>query len=485
MQRLGVPEAAIAIKSSEKDDIEGIDLLAEGCPIEWIITRAALQEGWDCPFAYVLVSLNNTGSLVAMTQLVGRVLRQPFAQRSSLTALNESYVFCLKKKASEITREVKKSLEKEGYEGDLMSVVDATEGRTTSEAREAQMRDAYRKYYKKFDGKVYLPRFAINEGTDYSALDYYQHLVSTVEVSKFQYGSIDWDLSDLLKKAKDNVYRITLDEELKRIDSPEAAVSEGDEQVTSWLVASLSFDYYSFKQLRVIVERVINRLYKTNHEIKEKLSLVKFELREKISGFIERETDRVTHSAFDELFNKKKLCFLLECVEARFEIPPKITLRSKQKKLVHENNDPLQRSLFDDVPDDFNEHEKAVALYLDNCPQVLWWYRNLVGPDQFSIQGYRRPRIYPDFVVQQGDDKKPVPAVLVVESKGKHLQGNPDTTYKRNIADYFTKLGHEVPWQELAKDFDESTFRVQVVDEGEYGDQTWKDELKKLLEQAL
>jgi type III restriction enzyme len=77
MQRLGIAEAAIAIKTSEKDDIEGIDLLAEGCPIEWIITKAALQEGWDCPFAYILVSLNNTGSQQSMTQLVGRVLRQP------------------------------------------------------------------------------------------------------------------------------------------------------------------------------------------------------------------------------------------------------------------------------------------------------------------------------------------------------------------------------------------------------------------------
>jgi len=135
-------------------------------------------------------------------------------------------------------------------------------------------------------------------------------------------------------------------------------------------------------------------------------------------------------------------------------------------------------------PDDFNEYEKAIALYLDCCPQVLWWYRNLVGPDQFSIQGYKRPRIYPDFVVQEGEHKKPIPSVLVVESKGKHLQGNPDTTYKRSVADYFSKLGHEVPWQKLAEDFSDSTFRVQVVDEGEYGDQTWRDELKKLLETA-
>ncbi len=136
MQREGVHESAIAIKTSEKDDIEGIDLLAEGCPVEWIITKAALQEGWDCPFAYILVSLNNTGSQQSMTQLVGRVLRQPYVERTPFDELNESYVFCLRRKAADISREVKKALEQEGYEGEAASVVD----RSTDDGKTAQKR---------------------------------------------------------------------------------------------------------------------------------------------------------------------------------------------------------------------------------------------------------------------------------------------------------------------------------------------------------
>ncbi|MCZ7625139.1 MAG: DEAD/DEAH box helicase family protein [Candidatus Methylomirabilis sp.] len=114
MQREGVHESAIAIKTSDKNDIEDMDLLAEGCPVEWIITKAALQEGWDCPFAYILVSLNNTGSQQSMTQLVGRVLRQPYVERTPFDELNESYVFCAKRKAEDISREVKKALEQGG-----------------------------------------------------------------------------------------------------------------------------------------------------------------------------------------------------------------------------------------------------------------------------------------------------------------------------------------------------------------------------------
>ncbi len=192
-------------------------------------------------------------------------MRQPYTERSRFTELNESYVFCLRRKAGEIAREVKKSLEKEGYEGDLMSVVDSSaDSAKAKDGREAQMRDRYRRFYKKFEGKVYLPRFAVKEGNDYAVLDYYGHLVSKVDVSKFDYASIAWDLSDMLARTKDSIYRVTIDQDLERVDEEEAVSSENDKQVTAWLVASLSFDYFSFKQLRVIVEKVVEQLLKKN-----------------------------------------------------------------------------------------------------------------------------------------------------------------------------------------------------------------------------
>src|SRR5690606_26761823 len=39
-----------------------------------IITVQKLREGWDCPFAYVLCSLQQTRSATAIEQLVGRIL---------------------------------------------------------------------------------------------------------------------------------------------------------------------------------------------------------------------------------------------------------------------------------------------------------------------------------------------------------------------------------------------------------------------------
>lgn len=487
MERLDVLESAIAIKTSEKDDIEGIDLLADGCPVEWIITKAALQEGWDCPFAYILVSLTNTGSEQSMTQLVGRVLRQPCVERTSSQELNESYIFCLRRKAVDISREVKKALEEEGYEGDAASVVDRSqEGGKPAEVRQASIRpELLRHYQRPFAGKIYLPRFCIKRGEDYEALDYFRHLVSQVDVAQFDYDSVDWDMSEVLKTALDSFYRLTLEQDdLQRVGEREAVLLETDDQVKAWLVASLSFEHFSYKQLRHVVDRATENLFRANSDLPGRLGVVKFSARDKIVGMINRETDRQTQEVFEGLFRNKHLCFYLECREGRFEIPQRVQVRAA-RRLVHDNNEPVQRSLFDYVPDDLNEYEKAVALFLDARPEVLWWYRNLVGPQNFSIQGYRRQRVYPDFIVQQGKGEKPLAFVVVVESKGKQLKGSEDTKYKRSLADYFGKIGRKVSWQKLGKDFEDETFRFQVLDEGEYEDRDWRDDLTRVLEEPL
>jgi len=86
IQVIGIPPEEVAIKTSEKDELRDMDdlggLLSRDCRIRYIITKQALQEGWDCAFAYVLAVLTNPGSKTALTQLVGRILRQPCARKT-------------------------------------------------------------------------------------------------------------------------------------------------------------------------------------------------------------------------------------------------------------------------------------------------------------------------------------------------------------------------------------------------------------------
>lgn len=88
----GIPTEQVAVRTGDVDELGDIDLMSRACPIRYVITVEALAEGWDCPFAYVLATVANKSSKVSVEQLVGRVLRQPYARRSPVRALNISYV---------------------------------------------------------------------------------------------------------------------------------------------------------------------------------------------------------------------------------------------------------------------------------------------------------------------------------------------------------------------------------------------------------
>ncbi len=482
-ERLGVHRSAIAVKSAQTDDIEGIDLLADGCPIEWIITKSALQEGWDCPYAYILVSLNNTGSAQAMTQLVGRILRQPEQTRfpNEFDDLNESYVYCLHKGASEITKEVKSALEKEGYEGDAASMIRDASDPKNRNVRVARMREEFADLYRTpFKGKIYLPRFCVKTGDDYQSLDYFRHLIRYVDVDAFAYDAINWDLSADLKDAKERFYRISLGTQLERHAEQEIDHIEPDSAALAWLAASLPFEFLSYKQLERITTAIYARLLETN-PILNRFSLVKFVVRDHVHRFVQQQVDEQTEATFRKLFNTGRVRFYLECADCRHEILPFFEVRSV-RPLMHDNGDPIAKSLFDYVEEERkNTYETAVALCLDRDANVLWWYRNIVGPSQFSIQGYRKNRIHPDFVVQSGRNQKPIHRVIVLESKGRHLEGNEDTQYKRKVADLFEQVGNGVTWQQLGEDFKDHVFRFQILDESQEYGRDWKDELRSIL----
>ena len=95
----GATADEIVIATGEDRGLEEIDRLYpdgiadERCPVKYVITQQALAEGWDCPSAYILVSMAELRSATSVEQLLGRVLRQPQAKARETEALNQSYAF--------------------------------------------------------------------------------------------------------------------------------------------------------------------------------------------------------------------------------------------------------------------------------------------------------------------------------------------------------------------------------------------------------
>ena len=91
IDELHIPEAQVKVATGTQRELEGLNLSARDCPVRFIITVQALREGWDCPFAYVLCSVQSIRSATSVEQLLGRILRMPYATKRVRPALNKAY----------------------------------------------------------------------------------------------------------------------------------------------------------------------------------------------------------------------------------------------------------------------------------------------------------------------------------------------------------------------------------------------------------
>jgi len=111
-----VPEDQIAVATGQTREIDDVDLFARDCPIRFIITVAALKEGWDCSFAYVLCSVAEIGSTRAVEQILGRVLRLPRATRKRHPELNRAYALAASRRFIEAATSLKDALVENGFQ---------------------------------------------------------------------------------------------------------------------------------------------------------------------------------------------------------------------------------------------------------------------------------------------------------------------------------------------------------------------------------
>ncbi|WP_304407435.1 DEAD/DEAH box helicase [Turicimonas muris] len=88
---LNILEKEIAVYTGETKDFSGNELFSPNCPIRYVITIKALAEGWDCSFAYVLCGLQNIKNAKDTEQLLGRILRMPYAEKRVHPELNKAY----------------------------------------------------------------------------------------------------------------------------------------------------------------------------------------------------------------------------------------------------------------------------------------------------------------------------------------------------------------------------------------------------------
>lgn len=91
LEKEDIFENQIAVQTSKEKGLDNLNLFDPACPVLFVITVEALKEGWDCSFAYVLCSLQDVSSTQDAEQLLGRVLRMPYARERKEPDLGKAY----------------------------------------------------------------------------------------------------------------------------------------------------------------------------------------------------------------------------------------------------------------------------------------------------------------------------------------------------------------------------------------------------------
>lgn len=438
LKQLGYADDQIAVKTSEKNELaspENIDLLAETCRVRAIITKQALQEGWDCPFAYVLCTLATGRNLRAMTQLVGRVLRLPHVAKTGRPALDACYVLCHDAETGEVVRAIKLSLEQEGM-GDLGVKVVGDRGDSAGAARRIPLQ----RRPELAALRLFVPTvtWVERDGTR-RALDYDSDVLGGLPWERLDAGRFAEDWAPDASAPRSGHFAIGLDI-LERggisISDDGAEPLKVDRARLVRAVLDLAPNpWWAWEWVDGAVQRLLARGLSERAIARSTATLI-----DRLRVDIESARDALAQSVFEQLLHSQQIEFRLRADPLDYELPleSSVTVSGEVVPLNRPGDHaPIGKSLL--VPalktPDLNGFEVRVAGYLDQQAALRWWHRN-VAKSQAGLQGWKRHKVYPDFIfaLEGGPSRR----IVLLETKGLHLQGE-DTRYKQAL---LARLSH-------------------------------------------
>lgn len=427
LERLGVPREAIRVKSSEKDELAGEDLLSKTSQVRWIITKSALMEGWDCPFAYLLVMLDNTQAQKALTQLVGRVLRQPHAQITNREALDQCYVYCNNTDVAVAVQQIKNGLESEGLTGLDDQVIGESD---TTETDAPRIQDIERR--QQFRSQViYLPMVLHKNGDDWIQLNYQTHILPHIKWSEIQAPnpntsapeSMIWQSAIVDVGDAPPVYN---QDQTPHIDKT-TSISDFARRLSDLLPNPWQAAHIATQMRENLIQNG-----NTEEDIYDRRSYLVHTLREYVKHEVEQQAEQI----FCSKLKQGEIKFDLEAKEPNYKLREsyEIEVQTNDKPLAYYGK-PVQLSLFEPMFEQHfdNELETKFAYYLDEQRAMQWWHRIAARQrGEYYVQGWKRQRIYPDFVAMT-KEVKGITRVLLFDTKGDQFKNNDDTKYKEKV----------------------------------------------------
>lgn len=447
LEKLGVKEEEIRLKTSENNELGDEDLLAESCQVRYIVTKDALREGWDCPFAYVLVILSKTTANTALTQMIGRVLRQPHAQLTGHAPLDECYVFTFDQDVRAAVDGVRKGLQEEGM-GDLASSIkvigDGGKQQRIIRRETLQRREAFAKL-----PTIFLPRVLCRDesaSAGYRLLDYDRDILGALEWESFRFLADGVNVEE-----KDKLTRTIARVELEK--KPDDAGLFTHELVEDLPDEGLDLPFLVRQLLDVIPNpwqgmRILDETLATLRRrgvSEQQLYVNRLDLVQTMKSDLKKQVASAAEVLFRDKLETGALTLRLVAsgdAKLNWELARtlEVDISEEDRLLYRKDGGELEKNLFEKVYQrDFNNLEKETAWYLDSNASVHWWHRIAVNQRSYSLQGWQRHKVYPDLLACIHGIKEGKFRFTVLETKGEHLKGNDDTEYKRKLFELLTQ----------------------------------------------
>ncbi|MFZ5954923.1 MAG: DEAD/DEAH box helicase [Nanoarchaeota archaeon] len=396
-----IPEEEIAIKTSSINELEGINLFSQQCKIRYIITVNALAEGWDCSFAYVLISVANIGSKIAVEQIIGRIVRMTNARRKENEALNRSYIFASAKNFQEASEQIILGLESNGF-----SKLDLINATNEDQTHELDVEKAVKE-------NLFVPMLAFEDeklsfedliGEEFELAKQNAEFDFTINYDNDGRALIDIQGQDKWVKSAQQILKITYKDK-----------NFSKEELIQWLDKKLRFTILEKSDKIKFIQKVIE--YQLKKKSLSELSVNRYVLVTKLSEIINHILEDYAKKRFDEFIKNKKIS-----VKDFEKFPEKITLFQEIFRGFNKN--------YYSKIDRLNKEELKFVerLDLETLPNIKFWIRNREKKDPFFIQGWKKNKFYPDFIAVTKNNN-----IIVLEWKGEDRKSNEDTQYKEEI----------------------------------------------------
>ena len=407
----GVGNGKLAIWLSEQKS-KTLDWVSElDNEIEFLMFKQAIDTGWDCPRAHILVKFRESSNKVFEIQTVGRILRMPEQKHYATEGLNYGYIYTNVKSII---------VKKEEYNPNIIKHL------------KAQRKDIYkslnlRSYYK----------------------------------SRVDYGDITSSFTPVFEKTACEYFGLKADyvifnQNMKKIEAKGVVLFAGkfrQDVIADAKIESANFDQIngvidSERHLHIITtatdlqmefEMIIKEYLGSFRNVRRSVPTVKTAIYAWFMKYLGSKEMKYVQKIFVHKRNRKKFgAILAGAIEAYKGVRQNETLKRVEESEQSYDFEILEESFFNQHLDELSEQEKYVyePCYLstsrlapersfekflsDNNNKIDWWWKNGENKlDYFGIKYMYQQAIihtfYPDYLVQLIDGR-----LGVFETKDEH-----------------------------------------------------------------